>query len=489
MRRMFFAAWLLPRPRDLLFLLVFAAALAAGWRTLNTDGDLPRHLLMGRVIVESGSVPRTELFSYVYEGRPYVAHEWLADVSYFLAYKMLGLGGVVLLTAVLLASTFFLLYAALSRFTDERLLMLLLLLWGAAVTFQHWIARPHLFSMLFLALWVALADRLARGERVPVWILPGVMVVWANTHAEFVAGLLVLAALIAGWLWDRIRDRGSADRVILTRLLIALGLSTLASLVNPFGIRAWTTLVSYLGNSYLMSTIHETRPPTLSNPSFYLEFALILFSVIVIVLRKGRIRSGHAFLLAGFTALALAAGRNIHLYGVVAPYVLMEPLAALTQSSVIHRLGTTASRIEQQLRGVAWPILIVAAAIVLLVSGVIGRDYSIDPKRFPVEAVTWLERNPQPGRMFNEFKWGGYIVWRLWPGQKDFIDSQSDVTGGATRLYYQVRDAQPGWQEVLDRTEVAWTILPGDASLNAQLIRAGWTAIYTDGTAVILQRP
>ena len=101
------ASYLLPRMRDILFLIVFVAALAAGWRTLNNDGDLPRHLLMGQVIVETRSIPRQEMFTYVYEGRPYVAHEWLADVIFYLSYKALGLKGVVLLTALLLASAFF----------------------------------------------------------------------------------------------------------------------------------------------------------------------------------------------------------------------------------------------------------------------------------------------------------------------------------------------------------------------------------------------
>jgi hypothetical protein len=54
--------------------------MAAGWRTLNTDGDLPRHLLMGRLILRARSVPHEELFSYVYVGCAYVAHEWLGDV-------------------------------------------------------------------------------------------------------------------------------------------------------------------------------------------------------------------------------------------------------------------------------------------------------------------------------------------------------------------------------------------------------------------------
>ena len=482
------SGYLLPRTRDLLFLLIFAAALAAGWRTLNNDGDLPRHLLMGRFIVESHSIPRQEMFSYVYEGRPYVAHEWLADVIYYLSYIALGLKGVVLLTALLIASAFFILYSALSSEWDERLLMFIIMIWGVAITFPFWVARPLLFSIFFLAVWLVLADRISRGGKVNFWILPGLMILWGNIHAEFVAGFLVLLAYMAGWVWDYLFDRKDLDRQVIKKLAGTFVFASIASLINPFGWNTWKTILSYMGNKYLMSTIFETRPPDFSSPSYLVELLLIIASLLIFSLKKGSIPSGRAFLLAGYTVLAMTSGRNMHLYGVVAPFVLAGPAAEIVTAPFLKKSAAAMVRVEKQLKGLVWPSVVVLISFVLLVSGRLGGDYFIDPKLFPVDAVQWLENNPQSGRMFNNFIWGGYIVWRLWPEQKDFIDSQSDLTGEATRSYLTVYKLEPGWQDVLKQYSVQWVIMPVDSALTAELVRDGWGVLYKDSTAIILRQ-
>ena len=482
------AHYLLPRMRDLLFLLVFAAALAAGWRTLNNDGDLPRHLLMGRVIVQTHSIPRQEMFSYVYEGRTYVAHEWLADVIFYLSYLALGLKGVVLLTALLIASAFYVLYSALSSEFEEHLLILVLLLWGVANTFPFWVARPLLFSIFLLAVWVVLTDRISRGGKVNFWILPGLMVLWGNIHAEFVAGFLVLLAYMAGWFWDYLFNRENIDQSVIKKLAGTFAFSLIASLVNPFGWNTWKTILSYLGNKYLMSTILETRPPDFSSPSYLVELLLIIASLLIFALKKGSIRSGQAFLLAGFTVLAMTSGRNMHLYGVVAPFVLAGPAVEIANLAFLKRTASAMVRAENQLKGFVWPAATVLISIALLISGGLGRDYFIDPKLFPVDAVQWLRENPQSGRMFNNFIWGGYIVWRLWPDQKDFIDSQSDLTGEATKLYLTVDRLDAGWQGVLQQYDVKWVIMPTNSPLSLELAKNGWLILYKDPTATILRQ-
>lgn len=488
MKSISIANYLLPRVRDILFLLVFAAAMAAGWRTLNSDGDLPRHLLMGQVIIESHSIPQQELFSYVYEGRPYVAHEWLADVIYYLSYRALGLKGVVFLTALMIATTFLVLYSALAKEHEERLLMFILVLWGAANTFQHWIARPHLFSMLFLAVWLVLADRISRGKKTNFWILPALMVLWGNMHAEFVTGFLVLIAYMAGWFWDYLFNRQNLDSAVIQKLAWTFVFSFAASLINPFGLRTWTTILSYLGNNSLMSTINETKPPDFSSPSFFVEFSLIIASILILAFKKGSLRSGQAFLLAGFTALAMMSGRNIHLYGVVAPFVLIGPVIEVADSTIQRKITSTIANVEGQLKGFLWPIVTILVFFALLVSEKIGKDYFIDPKLFPVQAVQWLENNPQSGHMFNDFKWGGYIVWRLWPAQKDFIDSQTDATGEATQMYGTVETLSDGWQNVLSQYDVKWIIMPINSALSQELSRDGWRILYEDSTAIILRQ-
>jgi hypothetical protein len=487
MRTHSLTGYLIPRVRDILFLLVFAACMAAGWRTLNNDGDLPRHLLTGRVILETRSIPHQELFTYVYEGRPYVAHEWLADVIFYLSFMALGLKGVVLLTSLLIASAFFVLYSAWAKELDERLLLLIFMLWGVAITFPFWVARPLLFSIFFLAVWLVLTDRISRGHKVNLWILPGIMVLWGNIHAEFVAGFLVLLAYMAGWLWDYFFDREHRDPAVIKKLGAAFGLSLVASLINPFGWRTWETILSYMGNSYLMSTIMETRPPDFSNSYYLPEFLMILASVLILAFKKESLRSGRTFLLAGFTALAMTSSRNMHLYGVAAPFVLAGPAVGILESA-LGRVTSAVAKIEAQLKGFLWPVATIMITLLLLVSGYMGKDYFIDPKLFPVGAVDWLGEHPQPGRMFNDFLWGGYIEWRLWPSQKGFIDSQSDLTGEATKLYLTAIIPGDGWRSVLQAYDVQWVIMPVNSALSRELVNDGWHILYSDPTAIILRK-
>jgi hypothetical protein len=237
-----------------------------------------------------------------------------------------------------------------------------------------------------------------------------------------------------------------------------------------------------------MSTILETRPPDFSSPSYLVELLLIIASIFIFALKKGSVRSGQAFLLAGFTVLAMTSGRNMHLYGVVAPFVLVGPAIEMASLAFLKKSASAMVKVEKQLKGLVWPTATVLISLILLISGKLGKDYFIDPKLFPVDAVQWLENNPQSGPMFNDFLWGGYVVWKLWPEQKDFIDSQSDLTGEATKLYLTVINLKAGWQDVLNQYDVKWVIMPVNSALSTELVKDGWKVLYSDPTTIILRQ-
>ncbi|HEX5808299.1 MAG TPA: hypothetical protein VFY25_06505, partial [Anaerolineales bacterium] len=119
-----------------------------------------------------------------------------------------------------------------------------------------------------------------------------------------------------------------------------------------------------------------------------------------------------------------------------------------------------------------------------------GRGNHFDPRFFPVEAVSWLEAHPPQGRMFNEFDWGGYLLLRLWPDQQIFMDGHTHIYGEAlTREYERVITLSPGWQDVLDKYEVAWVIVRSNAPLiNALTLQDNWLITHQDPTTTILIR-
>jgi hypothetical protein len=92
---------LLPRIQDIFFISIFIAVLLLGQRMLNLDGDLPRHLLTGKYILETRSFPTTEPFIHPYFKQPYVPHEWLTDVIFYIIHTYAGLAGIVALAALI----------------------------------------------------------------------------------------------------------------------------------------------------------------------------------------------------------------------------------------------------------------------------------------------------------------------------------------------------------------------------------------------------
>ncbi len=60
--------------------------------------------------------------------------------------------------------------------------------------------RPQLFTFAFFAVYVTILHRYLRTGRAALWLLPAVMLVWANTHGGFLAGFgaIGLALLLKG---------------------------------------------------------------------------------------------------------------------------------------------------------------------------------------------------------------------------------------------------------------------------------------------------
>ena len=342
--------------------------------------------------------------------------------------------------------------------------------------------------MLFLADTHILTDRLNRDEDKHIWPFPLLMLFWANLHAEFIAGFLILGAYLAGWLLDMLFSQVKPGWERGKRLLGATILSLLGTLINPVGWRTWETVFGYVNNRYLMSRINETRPPDFANPDFAILFLFLGFSFFLLAINENKIATGPAIALAGFSLMSLLAARNVHIYGVVAPILLANTLTGSERINILSRFEKVFSSVEKNIRGYVWVIVSILFLTSFLLTGISGMNYQFDPQRFPVQALDWLESHPQEGKMFNAFDWGGYILFRTWPNHLAFIDSQTDVIGDATREYEMVVGLADDWREVLVRYDIHWIIVPKDWKLVQVLTNGGWMEIYADEMAIILRR-
>jgi hypothetical protein len=114
--------------------------------------------------------------------------------------------------------------------------------------------------------------------------------------------------------------------------------------------------------------------------------------------------------------------------------------------------------------------------------------YQFNPRVFPTRAVDWLEENPLEGRMFNEFNWGGYLLYRLWPQELVFVDSQSDFYGEPLiRDYEKILLAQGNWRELIEQYQIGWVIVTPESPLAQSLTSdPDWVIVYQDSVVTII---
>lgn len=489
-----------PRVGDFLFSAMFLLVIAFGPRLLNVDGDLGRHITIGRYILQEKYIPTRDVFSHTMYGEHLTPHEWLTQVIFGWLYSVSGLNGIVVVCALIIAFSMMIVYRTTMEKSESVIVATLLVLLVAAASSIHWLARPHLFTLLFTAVWFWYLDHIRQNKRLPWWGLPVLMLLWVNLHGAFIVGFVVLFIYVIGTILDVVSGRVSyfSIKTILSNYIKGGVVSLLASFVNPTGLGIWKTSIGYLQNRYLVDHTAEYMSPNLHDPQFYPFLMLLLLMIVLLGISPNAKRPWSDVLIAGgWSVMALYSIRNIPLYAVLIAPLLGEWIREYSISqtrirTILYREGIY--RLEHKFKGFVFPLMVIGLTILGLSSGFIldvsQTGYHFSRSVFPVDAVDWIEEHPMQGHMFNHFPWGGYLLFRLYPNYLVFIDGQTDFYGEAlTREYEQVITLSKGWEDILHKYDVSWIIIPQDSTLALELFkRSDWKAVYTDDLTVIFAR-
>jgi hypothetical protein len=502
--------WLLPSLFDLFFLVYLGYAFAHFGPLISTDGDPARQLTIGRYILATSTIPRLDLFSHTRAGEPFLAYEWLAEVASAASYAAFGLAGPVLLYGGLIGTTFGILFLALRARGHGLLLSAAVVSLAATTSRIGWVARPHVWTYLGTVLCWTLLDAWSWGRVSPrwLWLLPALTLIWVNLHGGFlVAWLLMgtyLAASMLRW-WTGTPEIGAAAAVRLRELVPVTLASVLIVVVNPFGVEMLAHVFTFVGHQFVHVTDEFLSPEFHSGrATLFLIMLLAVLAALAFSRRKLSLEEGALLII--FTTASLYAIRNIPLFAIVAAPILVVELEALPRLE--GRWGAAAARIGEWLRrrsavaaagdarrhrgGTA--ALVLAGCCLLAASqwraGLAPLGAAFDPALMPVAAADYVHTNPPPGNMLNSLRWGGYLLYRLWPEQRVFIDGQTDFFGDEmVHEYIQVTELSEGWEEILNRYRVGWVIFETSSPLVRHLASTEqWRRVHEDPLATVLVR-
>jgi hypothetical protein len=463
-------------------LLAFGVVTATSVSTA-TDPDLWWHLRTGDVIVNDG-LPTQDIFSFTVTDHAWVTHEWLSQVFLWLVWSAGGAGLLSVVFAAITVAAFVVAHRVGGGGVPAAWLTALAALAAGISTG----VRPQMFNLVGVAVTLLLLERVRQGRWGPerlLWLLP-LLILWANVHSGFFVGLAVCAVYLVGETLER--RRGAPAPVMSRATSLRLGALSAAGLagagVNPSGWRLWAYPFETLGSDAMRDFIVEWRSPDFHQPVIWPFAALLVVAAGVAALSRPTLRWTQALLLTGTAVAGLQSMRHISLFAVVAVACLGEPLTAAVQS---RRRAQPAVRRASGLVGVLGVTVGLAMAATFVNAAITGNDEAV-AATYPTEAVDWLEANGyEDQRGFNDYAWGGYLIWRGFPV---YIDGRADVYGDAFLGEYATSfRAEAGWQEPLNRYAIDWVLLDPDRDLTVVLDESErWRRAYSDDRAVVFVR-
>jgi len=478
----------------MIFVAIFFVLIFGSGNTLLGDGDTGYHIKTGQVILSNWSIPARDLYSFHSPALSWTAHEWLSEVIMALLFKWAGLTGVVIFFAFVLAFTHWLLYQSLRAKGDHLILCTFVALLATATSSIHWLARPHVFSILLTVIWCHCLSRFqSENRKIFIICLPFLMLLWVNLHGGFIIGLMLLGIYLASdWfsLLTRKPDSSCVGRTRANTLLLILLVCVAVCFFNPYGFNILLFPFRVTSDRFVMDRVTEFLSPNFHEPLPFKYMLLLLIGALA--LSRSRLRFVDFTCMMLLSYMALYSARHVSLFAVVLAPLLLNTLIDLIDRLPERFWTSYATRnqnllaIEKTLNAYLWPTASLIVVFALVATRLI--TYRFDDRKFPVKAVEFLQREKIAGNVFNDDEFGDYMIYAAWPSYRVFMDGRSDMYGETFgRDYLRIANVAPGWKQTLQKYDVRWVIFNTDSALVAALKdQPDWQSVYSDTVATIL---
>ena len=419
------------RMRALQWLALTMLLAFVGWRAFQLkfsvlDLDVWWHLKVGEWIVFHRAFPHTGILSRTAAARPWSAYSWGYEIPLSRAYAWFGLIGVGIFGTLLTMAVAYAVYWMARRISGKFWTAALLATIACSAFLFNLMPRPVFLSMIFFALTLALLIESQRTGRIQtLYWLPLIFLLWSNCHIQFIYGIFVVGLFTGvhivlamsarnGLAWDFLAPSNLPPE----KLLAIFAACLVATCLGPYTYHLYVIAFSYAGSTFPYAYIREFMPLSFRSYSHYVELLLVAAAFFTL----GRQRRIDAFKLLFLIVAAVVSFRTMRdswFICITAAACLADSLRASEpepSENFLHNTG------------------LVAALALLLFLFARNTDFNnrgLDDamsSSFPVNAVNFLRKNPQPGPLYNTFDWGGFLTWYM-PDYPVAIDGRTDLYG------------------------------------------------------------
>jgi hypothetical protein len=475
------------------------------------------HLKVGEVIVTSGEIPRVDLFSFTHAGQPFIHHDWLGEVLYYVTYRIGAFPLVIALNTALLLLAFVLIFHMCFEATNR--LRVAVLCGLVAVMALGWNSnvRPQVYSFAFFAAFYWILWGFRDGRRDCLWALPLLMVLWVNLHGAFALGLGLIGVVLGSEAVRRLvlgPRAGTLAPAVLAKLAWILGLTVLACMVNPEGRGVFSYVRQLQAERSVQQFVSEWQASDIKNVGHVLVFFGPFFlSVLVLFYTRCRLNATELGLFLAFAVLGLAASRHGIWFTLIVTPILARHATALEVPNVLEdlrarpRLGALMRPLEQPRDGrrgahygLNWALLTCLLLFTIMLLPWVRPHLNVKrlrpqlvEKSTPVGAMDYMAEQGLVGNVFHPQMYGDYLIWRLWPQQRSFFDGRVHLFDDSFVREYILTFQDAQWESRIAKYQIEFLLLPKDDPNSNYMIEdargsTNWKPLYEDEVSVLFER-
>lgn len=448
------------------------------------DPDTPWHLGAGRYMLQHHVVPTTDPFSWTAHGQPWVTQEWLFEVVFAWLANHFGFAGPWLMQVAIHTVTVLVLYRIGTRVSHgHRVVAALAAIAATLVPLIFWTMRPQMVSYMMFSVFLWILQRVREGATRVLWLVPPLMLLWANAHGSSSIGIvMLLLEVLLSFLPPIGRFTGfTLPRGARWKLLLAAAAGFLAGLINPNGIKAYTyALLST--NTLMTDNIMEWHSPNFHIDSF--KYGLLPFLIVCFLILLGRSRTipwRETLYFGGCFAVALVYQRFIP-YLCISAVPLMARVLADWWRVLLHP-----SRWLRAFNGIVMAGTL--GYLLWFLPDVRGSvDQHMDPGAYPVAAVNWMLSHNLNGKLVNGYEYGGYLIYR---GVPTFVDGRTDIylQNSVFSDYLAIRNVWWNCPDLLNQYGFQVALFPSGFPIVTYLEHdPDWHVAFRGGGAEVLVR-
>lgn len=449
------------------------------------DADFFWHFRTGELIATTGLFG-TDPFSFTWNGRPWVLHEWLSQLAIYQLVDAFGYLGAVAVFAILPGLAYAILAFGLARTGARPSAVIAGTALSALVMVPYLTIRPQVVSWVFFAVLVV-ALLLVRPLQAPWLLLAGpFFALWANLHGLWVVALGVVGVYVILTLLGRTPMAAARWWVV-----GAMAAAVASSAITPAGIEGMLYPLRYVeAGDWGLANIVEWQSPDFHDPA---HLPLLTFIVALVGVGRRNVPAWMtAFAILG-VVLALLALRNAPVAAIIGLPALVTGLSATLDESrprsiVRSRRTATGRRLLELATGT---VVLVAGLVLFVPRDPAAAVQATMEEHLPVQSTALLQSVRPDARVVAEYGWAGYIIGTLFPsGGSVMIDGRNDMYPQAILEEYEaIRDADPGWEALADQYGVDALLFPPERAIGkGPAVGAGWCEAHRDENEVLYLR-